>query len=82
MPTMRTGRTWRPVWRASSPIPGWNGLISPVVVRVPSGNRTTCQPAARRPSAAAMESAPRPVRLNANAPNQAAMNQRDFLVAK
>ena len=40
MPTMRTGRTCRPVWRASSPIPGWNGLISPVVVRVPSGNRT------------------------------------------
>ena len=49
MPTMRTGSTWRPVWRASSPMPGWNGLMSPVIVRVPSGNRTTCQPAAQQP---------------------------------
>ena len=63
-------------------MPGWNGLMSPVVVRVPSGNITTCQPAASRPSAAAIESAPRPVRLNAKAPSHAAMNQRLFFVAK
>ena len=49
IPTMRTGSTWRPVCRASSPMPGWNGLMSPVMVRVPSGNRTTCQPACSRP---------------------------------
>ena len=79
---MRTGSTWRPVCRASSPIPGWNGLMSPVMVRVPSGNRTTCQPACSSPSAAAIESAPRPVRLNAKAPSQAAISQRDRFVAK